>query len=269
MPLYDGIDLYTFLIKRYLAYIALLAGWLFFCYWLYARELYPRFHPVEGTTWPVFDENLKMPFAFTWRSDIPLAGKGFEEWTNGIKNVDSSGNILIIRGFYFRDEAETLEKGKKLGLRRARRLIEYLQLSENKTMTEVLPHELDADARATPFEAIDYEELFFNDLLKSSMDTMDICFPLKDSFELPFILDEQLNTWIKSHVTEKESMTYVIGTADGSGIAEAADVAWERALVVKKKLIANGWEDDKINISTGQRSSTQSVSNRCVVIYFE
>ena len=224
---------------------------------------------MQGTTWPVFESELELPFAFTWGSDIPHAGHGFNEWSNGIKNVNTSGNILVIRGYFFRDESESMESGKQLGLRRVRRLIRYLQLSEERIIIEVIPRELDADAREHPFAAIDYEELFFSDVVKRSFDTLDVCFPLKNSFQLPGIINAQLEEWLIEHDEQKNGNTHIVGTADGTGIAEATDVAWERALVVKKKLIENGWYDDKIIITTGQRSSTQPVRNRCVIIYFE
>lgn len=269
MPLYDGIDLYIFLNKRYLAYFALLAGWLVFCYWLYARELYPRFHREEGAAWPVFDEDLKVPLAFNWGSDIPLAGDGFVEWTNELKKKDSLGNIILLRAYYFRDEAESLEKGKQLGSQRAKRMVEYLDLSEERTMIEIIPRELNADVRSNPFEAVSYEGLDSNDVITTIADTFEICFPLKDSIKLTPYLNKRLNEWLAIFPEKKDSTAFLLGTADGTGISESADMAWERAMLIRKILIKNGWQRERISINTTQRNFLEPIRNRCVVLYFE
>jgi len=57
--------------------------------------------------------------------------------------------------------------------------------------------------------------------------------------------------------------------ADGSGIAESADMALERAIVIQKRLMNNGWKEDQINLSTGQRNNPLAIRNRCVIVYFE
>ena len=254
---------------KYLAYIALLAGWLVFCYWLYAKEIYPRFHQAQGTPWPVFDKELMMPLAFTWGSDIPHAGKGFEEWMHHIHIADSTGQILVLKGYYFRDEMNSLEKGKQLARERIDRMIEYLALNRERLVLEILPGEIISDVRSRPFKAFDVEAFPVESIIRSAMDTLEVCFPIRDSFSLPSYVRDSLDDWIERHSARKDDTTYLVGIADATGIAESADVAWERAATIKKRLHQKGWNEDLIRISTGQRNLEQYVKNRCVILYFE
>lgn len=254
---------------KYLAYIALLAGWLIFCYLLYAKEIYPRLHPPSGSKWPVIEEDLEIPLAFIWGSDIPHAGKGFIEWTDSLKQMDTLRNYLILRSYYFRDEAESIEKGKQLAYRRAEKIIRYLDLSKERIMIEILPEEITADMRTHPFEAIRYEVLVPGDVISVSSDTIEICYPLKDSFNLPGQVLHTLDGWLKRRADKMNDTIHLIGTADGTGISESADVAWERVLVVRNRVLENGWNDQMISVSTGQRNHESAIRNRCVVIYFE
>ena len=98
----------THLNSRYLAYIALLAGWLILCYLIYARGIAPQFHAAQEKSWPAYSEEIPFPLAFTWASDIPLAGLGFGEYKTQFEDIDSTDEVIIVRGYYFRDESDCL-----------------------------------------------------------------------------------------------------------------------------------------------------------------
>jgi hypothetical protein len=68
---------------------------------------------------------------------------------------------------------------------------------------------------------------------------------------------------------KKEATIHITGTADGSGIAEASDIALERAIYIEDLLLEEGWEKDQMQISSGQRNNPLTLRNRCVIIYFE
>jgi hypothetical protein len=255
--------------RKYLAYIALLAGWLIFCYWLYAKEIYPRLHEPKGLKWPVFDQQLDMPLAFLWGSDIPHAGAGFENWVDTLKKIDSAQHFLIFRSSYFRDEAGSIEKGKELARKRVDRMVEYLGLSKNRIMIEVIPADIKADARSHPIESVTYDVMSIHDIMNLTSDTLEVCFPLRDSLGLPYQVVESLDEWLEKRSDKKSDTIYLIGIADGSGISESADIAWERANSIKKKVLQHGWDENMIRMNTGQRNQSNAVRNRCVVIYFE
>lgn len=61
----------------------------------------------------------------------------------------------------------------------------------------------------------------------------------------------------------------IVGTADGSGIAEPADLAMDRALEIKQMILNKGWKEEQLILSTGQRNHPLTLRNRCVVLYFE
>lgn len=226
-------------------------------------------HPPTGSKWPVIEKDLDLPLAFIWGSDIPHAGKGFAEWTDTLRQMDSLRNFLILRSYYFRDEAESIEKGKRLAHNRAEKIIRYLNLSKERIMIEILPGEITADMRTQPFEAIKYEVLPPGDVINASSDTIELCYPLKDSFNLPGQVLLTLDGWLKNRSDKMNDTIHLVGTADGTGISESADVAWERVLVVRNRLLANGWNDQMISVSTGQRNHDNAIRNRCVVVYFE
>lgn len=226
-------------------------------------------HAPKGTPWPVFDTELTMPVGFYWGSDIPHAGNGFESWMSEIKKIDSTGDILILRSFYFGDEASSIEAGIQLGKKRIARMIQYLELDSEKVMKEILPAPIAADVRSRPFEGIRYEVITYGDVIKRGSDTLELCFPLKDSLLIPGELYDQLHAWIENKEIKDETVIHVVGTADGSGISESADVAWERALMIESKLASYGIEEEIMEVSTGQRNDPVGIRNRCVVIYFE
>lgn len=255
--------------RKYLVYITVLAAWLCFCYWLYAKQIFPNIHASAGTAWPVFDEDLDLPLAFEWGSDIPHAGKGFEDWMKNIKRADSLGNIIIMKGYYYRDEASTIEKGRLLAKKRADRMVKYLELPHDYTLIEIIPGQISSDVRSHPFKAIDFEDIRIADMIISSTDTIEICYPFKDSIRLAQIEIQRVSGWLQKHIGRKGEKIHIVGTADGTGISESSDIAWERALAVKKIILQNGWEEYQINLSTGQRNHPEPIRNRCVIIYFE
>lgn len=255
--------------RKYLAYIALLAGWLIFCYWLYAKEIYPRLHEPTGLKWPVLDHDLDMPLAFKWGSDIPHAGEGFENWVDTLKMIDSAQNFLIFHSYYFRDEAGSIEKGKELARKRVARMVEYLGLSKERIMVEIIPEDIKADVRSQPFKAVTYDVMAIHDVLNSSADTIEVCFPLKDSFGLPHQVMKSLDEWLEKRSDNRTDTIYLIGIADGTGISESADIAWERANAIREKVLQHGWNETMIRMNTGQRNQSNTVHNRCVVVYFE
>lgn len=255
--------------NKYLAYIALLAGWLIFCYWLYAKEIYPRFHPPQGTPWPVYDDELKLPVAYSWGSDIPIAGEGFSDWIRSLQTADSTQNIIVFKSYFFRDEAESINAGRMLGKSRVDRIIYFAGIDRKKILTEISPGEVSFDAHSQPFEAVKAEIFKKDEVLSTHLDTLEICFPLKDSILLPAHLWSQIEHWIEGNDDKKDDNIQLVGTADGSGISEATDIAWERAYLLRQRLLKKGWAEENIIITTGQRSHENAIRNRCVIIFFE
>ena len=144
----------TFLKKKYLLFLALLAGWIIFCYWLYAKEVSPRFHGKEDTSGLEHVKDLNLPLAFNWDSDIPLAGKGYKAWIDEIEKEDTIGKILIIQGYYFRDEEGSIPLDEALARRRVENVLKLIKVSNDNVMVQVLPQEINSDVRTRPFEAI-------------------------------------------------------------------------------------------------------------------
>ena len=255
--------------NKYLAYFILLAAWLCVCYWLYAKEIYPKLHPEEGFKWPVYDNDLALPLAFNWSSDIPIAGAGFDSLSKIIEEYRMSDSILIISGGYYLDEKEHKGLNKPLGLRRADRIVQFFQLDLRKTLIFSQKKEIDADVRALPFEAISFTLISKVSLMHMIGDTTEICFPVRDSILLPAIITEQLDQLVKVKKNDGNIQAYVIGTADGTGIAESSDVAVARAIVMRDILIKGGWTEDRIVMTTGQRSHSEPILNRCALVFFE
>ncbi len=254
---------------RYLAYIALLAGWICFCYWLYAEGIAPRLHGPREKSWPAYSEDIPFPLAFNWASDVPLAGLGYGDYRTQYDDLDSIDEIVIITGFYFRDEAETISELQDLGRRRISGMLDYHQISKGRMMTQVSVQEISADVRSNPFEAVRVERIPVAEILSITDDTMEIYFPLKDSLMIPQVVTNRVISWFNKTSKHKESVVYVVGTADGSGIAESADIALDRALIIKKIILSAGWKEEQIQLSTGQRNHPLTLQNRCVVVYFE
>ena len=261
-------EIVTYLTKKYLAYIALLAGWICFCYWLYAGGIYPRLNGQEKS-WPAYSEELAFPLAFSWASDTPQAGPGFGELKTRFLHLDSIDAMVIVRGFYFRDEADSLSQLKQLGNKRIISALNYIDIDRRWMVTEVLPQVVDGDVRSKPFEAVQFQRIPFKEIVKVTSDTFEICFPLKDSMNLPAECYHRLNDWIVKHAKKNERYVHVVGTADATGIVESSEQAFERAISIKNKLMVNGWMDEYILISTGQRNQPLTLRNRCVLLYFE
>ncbi|MBK9984443.1 MAG: hypothetical protein IPP15_19090 [Saprospiraceae bacterium] len=255
--------------KKYIAYLALLAGWIVFCYWLYAKELFPRFHGMKETTGIQLIKGLKYPLAFNWASDMPLAGEGYNDWLKDMEQSDSTTGTMIITGFYFRDEQGSIPLDEALAHQRVNNVLKLVKVPLDRIMIQVLPQEINADVRSNPFEAISMERIALSNLLQIAGDTIEMCFPIKDSLILPPLVLNRLDAWLDQHADRKDSLTYIVGIADGGGIAESADIALDRAIVVERVLVAKGWKAEQIHLSTGQRSSPHAIRNRCVIIYFE
>lgn len=249
--------------------MALLAGWICFCYWLYAEGISPRLHSSREKSWPVYSKDIPFPLAFNWASDVPLAGLGYGDYKTQFADLDSTDEIVIITGFYFRDEAATIGELQDLGRRRISGMLDFHHISKDRLMTQVSVQEIVADVRSNPFEAVRFERIPVADVLSMTDDTMEICFPLKDSLMIPQVVTDRVISWLNKASKNKESVVHVVGTADGSGIAEPADIALDRALIIKKIIFNAGWKEELIQLSTGQRNHPLTLQNRCVVVYFE
>jgi len=246
----------------------LLAGWLCFCYWLYAKGIYPRLHGQEKS-WPTYSADIPFPLAFTWTSDIPLAGLGFGELKSRFADLDSTDAMVIARGYYFRDEADSIAQLQQLGRKRIESALDYISIDHKRLVTEVLSQEVNGDVRSRPFEAVRFERIPLKEIVVMEDDTFELCYPLKDSMNLPSECYHRLNSWIDKHAKKNERLMHVVGTADATGIAESSEQGFERAIAIKHKLMVIGWTDEHIQISTGQRNHPLTLRNRCVVIYFE
>lgn len=255
--------------RKYLAFILLLAGWLVFCYWLYTKEIYPRLHKAEAVPWPVYEEDLEVPLAFRWGSDVPLAGKGFGEWSANIRKLDTAGYYFIVKSAFYRDEKPTVAMGDSLARKRAHKMIEYLDISGEKVLLEVELDDVRSDVRAHPFESVHFSVIKPEDLVDISGDTMEVCFPVRDSLKIPGGVWMELSQWLRKQNDRQTDTINLTGTADATGVSEAADIAWERALIIQKFVILEGWPEDRIRIGTGQRHLENPIKNRCVILYFD
>jgi hypothetical protein len=269
LPISLGNELITSLKTRNLAYIALLAGWICFSYWLYAEQIAPRLQENQKKFRPSYVENLEFPLGFTWGSDLPLSGDTFGELKATIERIDSTDELIIVSGYYFRDEAEDAAHLRQLATRRINNTLHYLNLNKSRMMVEVGVQEITADVRTIPFEAVKFERLHLDSVIHESKDTIEICFPFKDSLILPQICIDRLAAWIGDSEERKERIMHITGTADGSGIAEPADMAMDRAERIRNIVLQTGWNPDQIALSTGQRNLPLTLRNRCAVIYFE
>lgn len=259
----------TCLNKKYLAYAALLAGWIILCYWLYANRIAPHIHLSRETSQPEFVEGLLLPFAFRWGSFTPLSGEGYDSWRKLYANIDSTNEILVLRGHYFRDEADSLFRAEQLAQERLDRALFYLQPDPKRIVTTIRPQEINADVRRFPFEAVTFERFHLENVIRINSDTLELCFPLADSFALPPMVTERVGQWLKEQFDRKRGNVNVTGTADGTGIAESTDEALGRANEMYKMLLQYGWKDEEIFLTTGQRNHPLTLRNRCVIVYFE
>jgi len=269
VPFLCGFDINRFLNRKYLAYFLLLAGWIWFCYWLVTHGILPAMTVTKSEEFPVRIDSLKIPLAFTWGSDIPLAGQGFEEWKHQFHKLDSAGMVVIWKGYYFKDEADTPEAQVKLGLRRVERVLSFLDLDRNRVLIQSLPQEINADVKSNPFMAIEFEKYEENEILSYQGDTAHVCFPIADSLLLPKVCLKKLDQWSGAQSAKNKDVMYLIGTADGTGIAESSDLAVDRADWIRDYWMHSGWNEESIHISTGQLNNPHTLQNRCVMVYFE
>jgi len=269
IPLVTGFDINIFLIRKYLAYFALLAGWIWFCYWLFTHGIWPMLNSPKPEVIPVRMDSLELPLAFAWGSDIPLAGKGFDTWKEQFNKMDSTSSIVIWKGHYFKDEAVTPADQVELGLSRVKKVLSFLNLDRKRILIQSLPQEINADVKSNPFSAVGFEKYSEEEILSYTGDTAQVCFPIADSLLLPEIILEKLDHWTAGQSGKNEKEMFLIGTADGTGIAESSDVAVERAEMIKARWHKAGWNEESIQLTTGQRNNSYTLQNRCVVIYFE
>jgi len=254
---------------RNLAYIVLLAGWICFCYWLYAERIAPRLHGTRETSRPEYAEGVPFPLVFRWGSDIPYAGDTFDALRSQLAGLDSTDEIVVIHSYYFRDEAADQQLLVELGKRRIRNALAYLHIPEDRTVTEVSVQEISADVKSNPFEAVHFERISMAEAIHISPDTFELCFPIRDSLILPGIYTQRLEEWLTSGVGKEAVLMHIVGIADGSGVAEPADMAMERAMRVENLVKQIGWKEDPIELTSGQRSHPLTLRNRSVLIYFE
>ena len=266
---WQGFNIFFDLNWRYLAFIVLLAGWVWFCYNLFSDRIYATIHPPEAPVTLVRMDELPIPFAFNWGSALPLAGKDYDTWIQQFSHLDSTGLVVVIHGGYFRDEAPTLAGLRSLGIARINSLLRHIQIDSQRIITDVIPMEINADVRSRPFAAVTIESIAETDLLSFTGDTAQLCFPLADSLTLPPYSLDQLLRWVSDQTDTANLRVHITGTADGTGIAESSDRAVERAEVIEAKLLQRGWPGDKIRVTAEQRNNPHTLHNRCVLVYFE
>ena len=254
---------------KYLAYIVLLAGWIWFCIRLYTQSIFPPQHPSTEPSNLMMDNNQVIPLAFRWGSDVPISGQGFEGWKAQFAMADSANSIVVIRSYYFRDEASDEQTLRELGQRRMKSVLAIFKPDESRLLVEYLPQEVNADVRAKPFQAIGFDLYSERDILSFKGDTVQICFPIADSLMLPGVLAKQFDEWGQRHRVEAGSNVFLNGTADGTGIAESSDLAMDRAAWIRDRWMKQGWPVDVFRITTSQRIEVQPILNRCVLVYFE
>jgi len=214
-------------------------------------------------------DSLEIPLAFSWGSDIPLSGQGFETWKEQFSTMDSASSIVIWKGYYFKDEAITPADQVELGFSRVKNVLSFLNLDRKRILIRSLPQEINADVKSYPFSAVEFEKYGEKDILSYTGDTAQVCFPIGDSLLLPAIILVKLDHWVARQSGKNEHEMFLIGTADGTGIAESSDLALDRAEMIKARWLKTGWNQESIHLSTGQRNNTYTLQNRCVVIYFE
>ena len=264
-----GNEFVTSLNIRILAYIVLLAGWIAFCYWLYAEQIAPRWHGNREKSWPEYSEDIPYPLAFRWGSDVPLAGQGFGALKQQLEQVDSTDEVVVIYGHYFRDETADQPKPDDLGYARIRRALEYLDIPKRRRLIDISVQEITADVRSNPFEAVEFERMPVRDCIRMTVDTFEVCFPIRDSLTLPDILADQLKNWMLEKQVAVKHVMHIVGIADGGGIAEPMDMGMDRALSIKKLIQQTGELPDSTELTSGQRNHPLALRNRCVMIYFD
>lgn len=207
--------------NKYLAYIALLAGWICFCYWLYAERISPRIHSHQEKSWPEVLEDLPYPLAYKWMSDIPYAGIDFGSLKESFHDLDSTDEVVIIHGYYFRDEANDINSLLALGNSRVNYALRYLDIDRRRVVSEVSVHEITADVRSNPFEAVSFERISMADLLHTTGDTIELCFPFADSLVLPQVSQDRLIAWTQEASAKGAAAPPRLRARRGAGAAWA------------------------------------------------
>lgn len=207
--------------------------------------------------------------AFRWAAALPVKGSGFDSLKQLYSRIDSTQEIVVVRGFYFRDEAADDSVRIKLGLDRIHHAVDSLDIPGDHIMAEVQVQEITADVRTRPFEAVQFERLTRDELFSVKGDTLECCFPMADSIKLPAYILTLVEDWIKQMQIVDGARMHITGSASGAGIAEPMDMAMERALMIKQIAIDNGWREEQIILSTGQRNHPLTLRNRCVVLFIE
>jgi len=221
------------------------------------------------TSRTTLSEEIPFPLAFRWGSAIPERGVGFDSLRQVFNALDSLPEIVLIRGYYFRDEADDDSSRMKLGLDRIHHAMDSLNIPYDQWMAEVQVQEITADMRTIPFEAVRFERFKEDELFFLRGDTMECCFPIAEAFRLPFLVHQRIGNWLNRYPIEENLRLNIIGTASGTGIAEPMDMAMERALIIKQIALNNGWNEAQILLSTGQRNHPLTLRNRCVVLFIE
>ena len=221
------------------------------------------------TSRTTLSEEIPFPLAFRWGSALLEKGSGFDSLKQIYHSIDSSQEIVLVRGYYFRDEAADDSARLVLGLNRIQQTLDSLGIPDDQMMTEVQVQEITADVKTLPFEAVRFERLRMDELIMSKGDTLECCFPIADSITLPTSINHRIADWFKQYPPVDEAKLHIIGTASGTGIAEPMDMAMERALSIKQIALDNGWDEAQILLSTGQRNHPLTLRNRCVVLFIE
>ena len=268
-PIPTGSDINLYLKRKYLAYILLLAGWLWFCFWFYGKAIYPKLNPVDPQPSVVKMPGLEFPLAYAWGSDVPLAGDSFDIWISNLVMADSLNGIMIWRGYYYQDEAGSHEGGVNLVKTRIEKLVDLYAFNKDRMLIEIASREISSDVRSKPIASIDVEVLKENEVLRFYGDTAEICFPIADSLKLPPASLQALAEWGSERRDTLNNEIHLTGTADGTGIAESSDMAIERANYIKDFWLKQGLDEASFQVSAGQRSSPHPIRNRCVMIYFK
>jgi hypothetical protein len=198
-----------------------------------------------------------------------VAGDGFGALKAEVERMDSLNEVLVVKGYYFRDEMEDDDQLMQLGRRRIDHVMDYMDIEQRRVLKVVDVQAINGDVRAHPFEALRFERLRMSNLISSGADTLEVCFPLKDSLVMPSVLLVQVLDWVGKPSKHEGEVLHITGTADGGGIAESSETALERALYISDLLLNEGWEKEQIAISSGQRNHPLALRNRCVVVYFE
>lgn len=254
--------------NRYLVYCIVLALWAGICYWMYSKHIFPKIHDNNSVAEEMPHFELPYPVAFKWGSAELIAGLTYDSLVNAIASQKLS-SVYIITGGYFLDEKLSLREVQALGRQRAIAFKNQLQLDSSLTIITTRPMEINADVRSNPFKAIDLEMIPLSDLLIRKGDTTEICFPFRDSGLLPKHIINHIHRLAQAKNRAAGWKVNITGIADGTGIAESSDMAVERAVSLRKIFLMEGWTEDQMEITTGQRNENESLRNRCVLIFFE